>query len=329
MKILFVVNGYPTKTNPDYCIFNKEQIDALTECENISGDVIFINAREKGKFEYLKGIKLIKNLSREYDAIHTFHGLSYISCLIANPRTPIVVSFLNELENEYLESRRLSKVLTVATKALLWLNKTPSIFKGRIPGNARNPVYSVPNGVNTNNFSIRNRKESCEVLGLDPDCKYVLFVSSKNLYRAQKRYDICEKVMTQISAMGRNDIKLLTMVNVERELIPYYFNASSVHLLTSDFEGSPNSVKEALSCGVPVVARNAGNTFDMIKGVPGCKQIESDDPLEIAKHCIAVIDQDWDRDAIRKSIFQKGLDLENSLRKIIKIYNLTIQAYQK
>ena len=39
------------------------------------------------------------------------------------------------------------------------------------------------------------------------------------------------------------------MINTKRSDVPYYFNARSVHLATSDFEGSPNSVK-ASSLGI-------------------------------------------------------------------------------
>jgi len=64
--------------------------------------------------------------------------------------------------------------------------------------------------------------------------------------------------------------------------MPLYFNGSSVHLLTSDFEGSPNSVKEALACNTPIVARDVGNVKWMLDPVAGCFISQTDDPRVLA-----------------------------------------------
>jgi len=50
---------------------------------------------------------------------------------------------------------------------------------------------------------------------------------------------------------------------------PAYAEAD-VHVLTSDQEGSPNVVLEAMACGLPVVATRAGGTVDLVEeGVTG------------------------------------------------------------
>ena len=46
-------------------------------------------------------------------------------------------------------------------------------------------------------------------------------------------------------------------------------NASDVVLLTSTHEGSPNAVKEALACNVPVVAVDVGDVRERLVGVDG------------------------------------------------------------
>jgi glycosyltransferase involved in cell wall biosynthesis len=47
-------------------------------------------------------------------------------------------------------------------------------------------------------------------------------------------------------------------------------NASDVVLLTSTHEGSPNVVKEALACNVPVVAVDVGDVSLRLASVQGC-----------------------------------------------------------
>jgi glycosyltransferase involved in cell wall biosynthesis len=48
------------------------------------------------------------------------------------------------------------------------------------------------------------------------------------------------------------------------EEIPWYYRAADVLLMTSDLEGSPNCVKEALSCGTPVVSVAVGDVPDLL-----------------------------------------------------------------
>jgi teichuronic acid biosynthesis glycosyltransferase TuaC len=53
--------------------------------------------------------------------------------------------------------------------------------------------------------------------------------------------------------------------------MPWYYNAADVVLLTSKWEGSPNVVKEALACNVPVVSTPVGDVAEWLKGIEGCE----------------------------------------------------------
>lgn len=48
-----------------------------------------------------------------------------------------------------------------------------------------------------------------------------------------------------------------------------YLNSAHLFLLTSDFEGLPLSVLEAMSCGLPIVATRAGGTVDVVTDAEG------------------------------------------------------------
>jgi glycosyltransferase involved in cell wall biosynthesis len=47
-------------------------------------------------------------------------------------------------------------------------------------------------------------------------------------------------------------------------------NAVDVGVLTSDAEGNPVAVREALACETPVVSVDVGNVRDVLAGLPGC-----------------------------------------------------------
>jgi glycosyltransferase involved in cell wall biosynthesis len=52
-------------------------------------------------------------------------------------------------------------------------------------------------------------------------------------------------------------------------------------LLTSLHEGSPNVVKEALACDVPVVSVDVGDVRERLEGIDGC-YLASPDPMDLA-----------------------------------------------
>ena len=92
MKGLYVTNMYPVNCHKYYGIHVKEQIDSLTD--TISGEVIFINAFENGKIEYLKSIFGIfrKLKSSHYDYIHIHYGISGLFLLLYRPDIKIFLT---------------------------------------------------------------------------------------------------------------------------------------------------------------------------------------------------------------------------------------------
>jgi glycosyltransferase involved in cell wall biosynthesis len=69
--------------------------------------------------------------------------------------------------------------------------------------------------------------------------------------------------------------------NIPNEKIPYYYNASSVVILTSLWEGSPNAIKETMACSIPLVSTDVGDVRDVISKTDGC-YISSYDYKEFA-----------------------------------------------
>lgn len=82
------------------------------------------------------------------------------------------------------------------------------------------------------------------------------------------------------------------LVGVQKQVIPY-LSIMDIYLSTSEFEGLPIAMLEAMSCEVPVVATRAGGIGEVIQhGVQGYLS-EIDEYEELADYCVQLInDQD-------------------------------------
>jgi glycosyltransferase involved in cell wall biosynthesis len=312
MKVLHVTNNYPTLNFPIFGIFVKEQMESLSQL-NIDCDVFFINGREKGKFEYLRSIiKLRKKLkSKKYDLVHCHHTLSAMVFILTgqSKKFKSIVSFQNDPSDESYNLFNLIK-----NRIDYWIFKNNSIYADGVKG------FYLPNGVNTQFFKPINTNDAKIKIGLEVDRNYVLFVSS-NYERKQKRYDRFCAVLDGLRGKGI-EIYELRMINVKRELVPYYFNAASFHLLTSDFEGSPNSVKEAMACNIPVVSTTVGNVKDLLKDVSGC-YLTGFEIKELVENCTKVLN--GTKTDARDKLIQKKLDMESVAMRLKEIYTKALK----
>jgi glycosyltransferase involved in cell wall biosynthesis len=102
-------------------------------------------------------------------------------------------------------------------------------------------------------------------------------------------------------------------------------NAADALLLTSKHEGSPNTVKEALACNLPIVTTDVGDVRERLARVRGCAIVPSEDPAALARHLTEVLRQNqrtngWD-------VVQE-LSEAHLVQRQIKVYQSAIERYQ-
>lgn len=321
MKILHVTNAYPTVDNPIYGIFIKEQIESLQKINGLTSDVHFINAREKGKIEYIRELFALKKRVRQYDIIHCHHVFcALVVLMIRSKKNKIVVSFLSQGIIEF--NVRFKIPLVNKLYKYILRNADARIFKFGLPNDLINDKnsYYIPNGVNMDLFRPIGKREAKKKLNLDPEKRYILFVSSNYLERPEKRYDRFMATFDILkSKYNKLDIEPLLLINEKRERVPLYFNASDIHLLTSDIEGSPNSVKESLACNTPVVSTNVGNVVDLLSNVKNCCISYNKSPEELAEYCSFVLTNS-ENVYLKERIIELRLDMGSVAERITQVY---------
>jgi len=90
-------------------------------------------------------------------------------------------------------------------------------------------------------------------------------------------------------------------------------------LISSDFEGSPNSVKECLCCNVPVVSTDVGNVRERIGDIPGCQVVDDFMPEALADAVKACLRND-DAFKGRELFLARGYGMREVAIKLKELY---------
>jgi teichuronic acid biosynthesis glycosyltransferase TuaC len=289
MRILVVTNIYPTPNSPASGTFVEQQVKSLRHL-GFDIDVMFVDRTQKGMCAYLGLGRKVRSRIGDFqaDAVHVMYGgimADEVTSTITD--RPTVVSFCgSDLLGERLSGymRKLISQYGVFASHRAARRTTGIIVKSKqlqalLPDDVdRSKVRIIPNGIDLERFQPLDRNLCCQQLGWDIDCFHILFPANSG--------DLVKR-----PALARASINIVNRQGIQTELHPLqgiphhevqiWLNASDAVLLTSLHEGSPNVIKEALACNVPIVSVDVGDVRERIEGIEGC-YLALPDPDELA-----------------------------------------------
>lgn len=270
LSVLLVTNTYPTETEPGATPCIRDQVLALRQL-GVRVEVLAIERRHK--LNYLKAAlqMLALNLGpRRYDLVHAHYGHSAALALLQR-RYPLVATF----HGCDLLSRRegaMGRWVARRVDGVIVMSEEMKQVSGRTDARV------IPFGVDTGHFYPAPKAQARERLGLDLKARYLLFPYDPS--RPVKRFDRLQATVDTLARRGL-EVEILAIHDATRDRMRDYMNAADLMVLTSDHEGSPMAVREALVCGLPVVSVDVGDVADLLRDLPGCA-IADKDPVDLA-----------------------------------------------
>jgi glycosyltransferase involved in cell wall biosynthesis len=291
LRVLAVTNMYPTADRPGFGVFVARQMESVARA-GVEVHIEFIDARGRLR-RYGSALRRVRQLARSgrFDLVHAHYGVTGFIAVFQP--LPLVISYCGDdllgtpngrggLTPKSRIQRWLSLLAARRADAIICKSEQLRLALDRAGDRARTAV--LPNGVDTNRFCPGDRREARKRLGLALDQRLVLFPHTAV---PRKRHDLAEAA---ISALGAPDQApaLWVVGGVPHDAMPDHYRAADCLLVTSDQEGSPNVVKEALCCDLPVVSVATGDVRRWLSLALGCQLVERD-PNSIAAGLRAVL----------------------------------------
>jgi teichuronic acid biosynthesis glycosyltransferase TuaC len=294
-RVLVVTNMWPHEGDPDYGIFIKRQVDSLIAA-GLRCDVLFIHGYRSAQ-AYAEAIRWLVAANRRrppYALVHGHGGETAIP-LRFYVRGPVLVSYCG---SDLLGSPRADGTIPVAHRLRRSLLRQHARFlsatltKSRqmqdvLPPELRARNAVIPNGVDMDLFAPIDRAEARSRLGWEERERVVLFAADPQVER--KRHWLakaaCDRAGEKIAG-----VRLHVAAGVAPMEMPTLMSAADCLLLTSSIEGSPNVIKEALMCNLPVVSTDAGDARELLEGIEPSWLCE-DDPESLSRALVECVER--------------------------------------
>lgn len=322
--------------------FFEQQIEALEE-RGIECTVIAATAQGRDRFKesripYPKAIKrnyghnlayyviassmflpkivhsLIKN--RDFDVIHANSGLVAPFALI-QPIRPVVLSLWgSDMDGDYLGGW-----YSHATRHFAKHTDANIVMNERMCQELGATAKVIPHGVDLEIFKPISQTTAQNEVGWDTEKNHVVFLSDPS--KDVKNYPLAEKVVKEAERVLQEEICLHPVHDQPHDKVPKYLNASDLLLLTSKHEGSPNAVKEARACNVPVVSTDVGDCEEQLSGVSLSYVCSGES--ELVDSVVNIL-REGSRSDGRESVSQ---DLDSMTKQLIKLYEDVLDDYHE
>ena len=312
-----ITSEFPTADRPMGVPFIERQVRFLRK-EGVDVDVFHFKGK-KNLLNYISAwLRLRRHIAgKRYDLMHAQWGHS--AALAFPKRLPWVITFRgNDLEGIIGKNGRrtfLGKILQAVSRTTARFADRVIVVSESLGRNLkRNDYRVIPSGLELEKFKLIPKDEARMALGLPREKKLILFAAS-TIENPRKRFQLAKAVVEK--AKDKYDAELIVANGVGHDQMPLFMNACDALILTSVHEGSPNVVKEALACNLPVVSVDVGDVRKRIEGIRGC-HISEDDSEEKLSAALERVLENGSRVEGRTAVLD--LDERNTTRRVIEVY---------
>ncbi|MDJ1434185.1 glycosyltransferase family 4 protein [Halostagnicola sp. A-GB9-2] len=292
--------------------FFEEQVRAL-ERHGVTNEIVALpgNPGERSPLEYLQAYpRVLKRGFGEFDVVHASYGVITPLALLQPSRPVVLTLWGSDLMGKYGDMSQ--RFACYCDEVIVMSEEMERLLSC--------DAHVVPHGVDLKRFSPASKTDACRQIGWKTDEKHILFPYDPE--RQVKNFPLAEKTVDRVRDVIEEPVNLQVLYGIDHEEVPLYMNAADVMLLTSNREGSPNTVKEAMACNLPVIATDVGDIWDLLENVSPSAACETND--ELAQNLVETLRAEERSDG-RNTIREMGLTLTQMGKEIKRVYEYALE----
>jgi teichuronic acid biosynthesis glycosyltransferase TuaC len=325
MNVLAATAMYPTPENPAFGSFVRTQVEALRQA-GVGVDVMVLQGRPR-KLIYPKGIVQLRRrlASQPVSLVHAHYG--YVGMVARSQwSVPVVVTYHGDdllgTIGANGKIRLSSRWIAAASRLLARTVDAVIVQSDEMASKLRGAnVYVIPHEVDLQTFRPTGRAAARAALGLDADRRYILFAANPRI--PVKRFPLARAVAERLAARDPA-VELLVVYRETQERLALYMSACDALVFPSYQEGSPNIVKQAMACNLPIVATDVGDVRKVIGGTDGCYVCQPD-VAEFAERLAEILGR---RERTRGRPRVSHMDCPSTAQQIVRVYEETVRRYR-
>jgi teichuronic acid biosynthesis glycosyltransferase TuaC len=272
-RVLYVIPG----ADDGVCMpFARRQAASVVE-RGVQACSFFLRSRTSPRTLWSEFRRLRREI-RDFKPhiVHAQFGTMTAFVAAVASRSPLVITFhgsdLNPTPGDWWIKSAVGRMLShlAARYASQIICVSPQL-RARI-ADLGDRVHTVPCGVNMKRFRPLSKPQCRATLGWDADEKIVLFNARTD--PIGKRLDLAEAAIAHAKQKISNVRLHVFRGTTHPDEMPLYYSAADCLLMTSDYEGSPMVVKEAMACNLPVVSVDVGDVAARLAGVTSSKIVD-------------------------------------------------------
>jgi glycosyltransferase involved in cell wall biosynthesis len=306
----------PTASRPGTWAAVARQIESI-ESLGIEADLVEVDGARGIK--YVQALRRLVARAQDVDLIHAHYGYcGWISRL--QVRRPVVVSFMgSDLLGVVGRSGRIStssRVVVTIDRQIARLADAVIVKSQQMADILRPvPAHVIPNGVDLDLFQPIDREAARAHLGWD-NRRRVLFPG--NPVKSNKGFPLAQATTKVAEDALDEPVEIVPLSGVAPAEVPFYVNGCDALLMCSHTEGSPNAVKEAMACNLPVVSVAVGDVQELLADVDH-SAVCARDPAALGAELARVL-AGSPRTNGREVIKARALDLPSVARRVVAVY---------
>ena len=306
LKVLFVSSGN-SPSGISNLVLNQGK-----SLEKKGVSVSYFLIRGKGIKGYLQNISSLKKYlsGKDFDLVHSHYAFSSMVASLGSG-LPVVASLMGS----DISINRMVKLLVILFNRFSW---KATIVKSRSMAESISlkNVHIIPNGIDLDRFKPIPRTEALKKTGFRAGKKNLVLIADPG-----KKVKNVTLAVQSVEILNRKDLSLHIIQGKDHDEIPFYINSADVLVLSSLREGSPNVVKEAMACGIPVVSTDVGDVNELFDGTEGYF-ISRHDPHDMAMNIKKALDytEKNERTKGRERIRELGLGSDAVAARIMEVY---------